>query len=165
MTSGEIVVSLAGLRSSLPALLRRRWVGCAGATEQAQPKAAQENNAKSSQAVSKLQKLAASKRGGFGDSGGLTADGDLPRAEPVHIGSDQECKSVLAKLSKDLDLKNDWNDRIKVATLAFPILSFAPAPLCPAPSSELFFLHVLLMLPTWKHSWTWFFHSILSSLD
>eukprot|EP00191_Tetraselmis_sp_GSL018_P009334 CAMPEP_0177597036 /NCGR_PEP_ID=MMETSP0419_2-20121207/11476_1 /TAXON_ID=582737 /ORGANISM="Tetraselmis sp., Strain GSL018" /LENGTH=1360 /DNA_ID=CAMNT_0019089137 /DNA_START=390 /DNA_END=4473 /DNA_ORIENTATION=- len=84
-----------------------------GATEQAQPKAAQENNAKSSQAVSKLQKLAASKRGGFGDSGGLTADGDLPRAEPVHIGSDQECKSVLAKLSKDLDLKNDWNDRIK----------------------------------------------------
>jgi len=53
------------------------------------------------------------KRGGFGDAGGLTADGELPPVEVVPVTSESDFKSKCAKLLPQLDVKNDWDSRIK----------------------------------------------------
>lgn len=53
--------------------------------------------------------------GGYGDAGGLTANGELPDAEPVQLRSESELKSKLSGIAKELDLKNDWEARCKVS--------------------------------------------------
>ena len=53
--------------------------------------------------------------GGYGDAGGLTANGELPEVEPVQIRSENELKSKIAAIAKELDLKNDWEARCKVS--------------------------------------------------
>ncbi len=52
--------------------------------------------------------------GGFGDSGGLTSNGELPDAEPVQLKTESELKAKMASIAKDLDLKVDWESRCKV---------------------------------------------------
>ena len=52
--------------------------------------------------------------GGFGDAGGLTSNGELPEVEPVQIKSENELKSKIAAIAKEMDLKNDWEARCKV---------------------------------------------------
>lgn len=52
--------------------------------------------------------------GGYGDAGGLTASGELPEAEPIQVNSEGELKLKFAQLGRDLDLKNEWDQRIQV---------------------------------------------------
>ncbi|KAL0035610.1 hypothetical protein WJX79_002530 [Trebouxia sp. C0005] len=53
------------------------------------------------------------RRGGFKDSGGLTAAGELPEAPPIWVDSARELKAEIEKLVLALDEKQEWTKRIE----------------------------------------------------
>ncbi|KAK9807883.1 hypothetical protein WJX72_012183 [[Myrmecia] bisecta] len=55
----------------------------------------------------------AGRRGGFKDSGGMTADGELPAVTPILVDSERELKQEIQKLITAMDVKVDWTKRIE----------------------------------------------------
>ncbi|DBB01644.1 hypothetical protein WJX77_005003 [Trebouxia sp. C0004] len=53
------------------------------------------------------------RRGGFKDSGGLTAAGELPEAPPIWVESGRELKAEIEKLVVALDEKQEWTKRVE----------------------------------------------------
>eukprot|EP01023_Acetabularia_acetabulum_P010600 TRINITY_DN14826_c0_g1_i2.p2 TRINITY_DN14826_c0_g1~~TRINITY_DN14826_c0_g1_i2.p2 ORF type:complete len:181 (+),score=21.02 TRINITY_DN14826_c0_g1_i2:130-672(+) len=55
---------------------------------------------------------AVGRRGGYGDGGGVTDDGSVPKAKVKHTKSDAELNSELSRALNQLDPKQEWNVRV-----------------------------------------------------
>lgn len=55
----------------------------------------------------------APRRGGFGDSGGVTGDGELPIAKPLYVASEKELRAEMERIGAGLEPSVQWNKRIE----------------------------------------------------